>query len=651
VDQPVILCGLGRVGWRVLEYLRAGSLAVVVIDLKCNPKDRRLEGVRAIEGDCRQEEVLREAGVAGCSGVLVLTSDDLVNITTALTVRKLNQGVRLVLRMFNQNLLVRLGKAVENVFMLSTSSLTAPVLAVTALAGQSLGTLRIEGSADIKLRVAELSLALGSPLLDRTTADLPALCPRVAVLAHLPVEGPPHFLRDVEPRTPLRTGDRLVLCGETEALAPLLAGRAEDVAPHILWASWLRRNGRAAWRTLSEIDLPVKICTLVLMSVIIVSTLIFRLLVDRFSSTADAFYRTISLIATGADMVERDYDQPWQKVFVGMLRLVGAAATAAFTALFTNYLLRARLSGALEVRRIPDSGHVIVCGLGPLGFRTVQELVRFGERVVVVELQRDNRFVSTSRRLGAAVIHGDATVREVLRQAHAATARAVVAATSDDLVNLEVALLVREMNEKQRVVVSLNDPHLAETLRVAARVRFALSMPTIAASAFVAALFGDRVQNVFLIDGKLLAVVDLVIQPADTVFNGQIVRSVAIDFALLPIVVLSVDGSTRADLYDTRLLPGDRLIAFAALLDLEKLLRREPAPRDREVVVTSVPGAARDLVARQMTAGHIVSSVEEAETALAKLPVALARNLTRGQAEQMMVELGRDGVKAEVKRN
>jgi Trk K+ transport system NAD-binding subunit len=648
VDQPVILCGLGRVGWRVLEYLRASGLPVVVIDLKCNPKDRRLAGVRAIEGDCRQEEVLREAGVAGCRGVLVLTSDDLVNITTALTVRQLNPSARLVLRMFNQNLLLRLGKAVENVFTLSTSSLTAPVLAVTALAGQSLGTLRIGGPEDIKLRVAEMSVAPGSALLGRTIGDLPSLWSRVAVLAHLPVQGTSRFLLDLEPRATLQTGDRLVLCGDTQALEPLLAARGEEVAPHILWASWLRRNGRAVWRTLSEIDLPVKICSLVLLTVIIFSTLVFRLLVDRFSSTADAFYRTISLIATGADMGERDYDQPWQKVFVGMLRLVGAAATAAFTALFTNYLLRARLSGALEVRRIPDSGHVIVCGLGPLGFRTVQELVRFGERVVVVELARDNRFVSTARRLGAAVIHGDATVREVLRQAHATTARAVVAATSDDLVNLEVALLVRELNEKQRVVVSLNDPQLAETLRMAARVRFALSMPTIAASAFVAALFGDRVQNVFLVDGKLLAVMDLVIQPTDSVFNGQIVRAVAIDFRLLPVVVLSVDGSTRPNVYDTRLLPGDRLIAFAALLDLERLLRREPAAHEFDVVASSVPAAARAELSRQM-ATTLSVSLEEADKALASLPVAVARKLTRGQAEQLALELARDGIKADVR--
>ena len=81
-----------------------------------------------------------------------------------------------------------------------------------------------------------------------------------------------------------------------------------------------------------------------------------------------------------------------------------------------------RLGGVLEVRRIPESGHVIVCGLSTVGFRVVEELVRLGERVVVIDRDPTCRFVPTARRLGAAVMIGDAAVLEVLRQANAASA-------------------------------------------------------------------------------------------------------------------------------------------------------------------------------------------------------------------------------------
>src|SRR5262249_59180511 len=100
--------------------------------------------------------------------------------------------------------------------------------------------------------------------------------------------------------------------------------------------------------------------------------------------------------------------------------------------------------------------------------------------------------------------------------ATAGTGRAVIGASSDDLVNLEVALLAREMNPQQRVVLRLSDPHLAQTLREAARIRLALSVPALAAPAFVAALFGDRVLSVFLVGDHLLAVVDVLVQAEDT---------------------------------------------------------------------------------------------------------------------------------------
>ena len=73
------------------------------------PDDSRLNGTRAIKGDCRSSEILETAGVRDASAVVIVTSDDLVNVTTALLVRKLNPSTRVVVRMFNQNLLDRLG--------------------------------------------------------------------------------------------------------------------------------------------------------------------------------------------------------------------------------------------------------------------------------------------------------------------------------------------------------------------------------------------------------------------------------------------------------------------------------------------------------------------------------------------------------------
>jgi Trk K+ transport system NAD-binding subunit len=332
-------------------------------------------------------------------------------------------------------------------------------------------------------------------------------------------------------------------------------------------------------------------------------------------------------------------------VFAAILRVSGAAITAAFTAIMANYLLRARLGGALEVRRIPDSGHIVVCGLGSVGFRVIEELLNQGERVVAIEIAANNRFVATARRLGAAVIIGDATVPEVHRQAHSGTARAVVAGTNEEIINLEIALLVRSINPLQRVVLRLSDADLAKMLRESANVRLAVSVSTLAAPAFVAALFGDRVLSVFLLQGKLLAAIDLIIGEQDGVFVDQTVRAVAVDYRLLPVAVLTSDGKVVDQPLKVRLGKGDRLVGLIALPDLQRLVRREAAVRDCEVEVTAFPLPAKDWLATLVRTRLGVSS-EEATEKLAHLPFHVGLGMSRGEAEDVIAHLAREKISA-----
>ena len=125
-----------------------------------------------VPGDCRRKETLERAGVAAARGVLVLTNDDQLNVSTALMARSLNRDVRIVVRMFNQNLLSRLGKAVQNVFALSTSNLTAPLLALTALTGHALGTFRLQCEQHNRRQVAGVTVTPTSPLRGRTLAEV-----------------------------------------------------------------------------------------------------------------------------------------------------------------------------------------------------------------------------------------------------------------------------------------------------------------------------------------------------------------------------------------------------------------------------------------------------------------------------------------------
>jgi len=646
MDQHIVLCGLGRTGWRVLDYLRAAGLPVVVIDSQCRPDDPRLAGVTFVPGDMRQRDVLARADIDRARGVLVLTNDDLVNVATAMTVRSLNRSVRIVLRLFNQNLLGRLGKTVENIFALSTSLLTAPMLAVTALTGQGLGSFRVEGRTDgpspkatsTPRQIVQVAVEADHPGVGRSVGSL-APSRDVLVLAH---RRPGDYLRllgEVDPATPTQAGDEVVLCGPPRDLAAVLPDAGD--ATRATWRGWLGRQARAVFGSLPEIDPALRYVFYVLLAIVALGTVVLRYGAENTTWTK-GLVRTLTALTTTNSTIDLQAQDPLPiTVFLTFLKITGTAFVAVLTAILTNYFLRARLGQILDVRRVPEAGHVVVCGLSPVGFRVVEELLQAEAKPVVVELDEANRFVATLRRQGVPVVGGDATVPEVLRQANVRTAKAVVVATNHDLINLEVALLVRDANEQQRVVVMQSDPNLANLLREAANIRQAVSIHALAAPAFLAALFGDRILAVFLIRDRILAVVDLVAQGADDVLLDQSVRAIAVDYHLAPVAVIPAGGEATTTSH--RFASGDRVVGIIALSDLERLLKREAPPREYAVELDAMPLPARGWVVGQLRLLFQCSN-EEAEAKLASLPLRLAENLTRGQAEDLAARFQRERV-------
>lgn len=574
--QHFILCGLGKIGWRVLDQLRAAGVPIVAVDNHCAPDDPRLGGVTLIRGDARHADVLTRAGVEHARGVLILSSDDLVSLSIALLVRHLNPSVRVVVRLFNQSLISRLGSAMGKMQALSASALAAPLLALIARTGRTAGMVRLGDGR--RLQIAELIVPRDSPLLGKRLGDV-AVASNVTLVAHQAALRPLLLLDEVKLDAPIAADDRVVVCGPPEMVTPLLVESQNESIPDLLWAGTGRRLSRVFARSVALVDWPVKVCTAIFVSVILISVLVFRFGM-KDDDLIDAFYRTMSLLATGADMRGDDVDRgSWQKAFISGLRLLGTALTAAFTAIFTNYLIRANLGGALEVRRIPERGHIVVCGLGNVGFRVAEELIGLGEPLVVIESNAANTFISTARRLGAAVIIGSATVPQVLRQAHADNARAVVAATSNDLANLEISLLVRELAPKQRVVLRLIDAQLATTLRESANVRLAVSVPELAAPAFVAAMFGDQVCGMFQVQGQMLAVFDLIVEERETDLCGHRLGELVRTNHMAPLAWTSAANAAKQIDEAQCLEVGDRLTVLVTLDHLQRWMRREmPQP-------------------------------------------------------------------------
>ena len=73
--------------------------------------------------------------------------------------------------------------------------------------------------------------------------------------------------------------------------------------------------------------------------------------------------------------------------------------------------------------------HIILVGLGHLGYRVALKLHEMGEPLVVVEYNADSDMVSTAKQMGIPVIHDDATRPSVLEAAAIKKARTIIMAS------------------------------------------------------------------------------------------------------------------------------------------------------------------------------------------------------------------------------
>ncbi|MHA1664520.1 MAG: potassium channel family protein [Candidatus Njordarchaeales archaeon] len=106
----IIVIGAGHLGRRVIDWMKKMEFPFVIITL---PKDREnnetirqliKENFPVIFGDATIGEILKDAGIDRAKGIIVTINNDLANLTIAEKARKLNPKVRVVLRLYNDEL-------------------------------------------------------------------------------------------------------------------------------------------------------------------------------------------------------------------------------------------------------------------------------------------------------------------------------------------------------------------------------------------------------------------------------------------------------------------------------------------------------------------------------------------------------------------
>ncbi len=136
----MIVCGLGKIGYRVVRSLTLMRPQPRIV-LICREEDTFAPLIAEIRpliaaihaGDRRQIELLRTAGIDRACAVVAVTSDDLTNLQIGLAARRLVPAIDMVLRVTNEDLAEHLEMIFGVHTTFSVAGLAAPTLAAAAV--------------------------------------------------------------------------------------------------------------------------------------------------------------------------------------------------------------------------------------------------------------------------------------------------------------------------------------------------------------------------------------------------------------------------------------------------------------------------------------------------------------------------------------
>ena len=231
-------------------------------------------------------------------------------------------------------------------------------------------------------------------------------------------------------------------------LAPCLAAGAR---PHPWWARGVRL-----------VDDSLRLLTgagLGLLAILLLEVVMSILALHE--SLVDALFSSARVIATITDARTAAHGPVWFKLADTATAIVAVALVAVFTAGLVRRLSRPRLTALLGRRSAPRHRHVVLAGLGQVGFRLAQRLLEHGVPVLAVERDVAAPCVRIARQAGIPVVIADAEDRETLELAGVARAAVVAAVTSDDLANVAIGLTATEVAPAVALVLRLGDGDVA----------------------------------------------------------------------------------------------------------------------------------------------------------------------------------------------
>ena len=485
---PILICGLGSLGQACLKRLLEFDHPLVCIDRQSPQwQSADLQAALAeglILGDMRLPSTLKAGGIQQARSVLILSSDNTVNLETALQVRLLNQNATVVVRSSSQqgDLNRLLERRIANLITVDPQLLTAGAIAQALRKEAHPATFRVDG---VRILLGRSSrLGVQRPL----QLEAGELSTTVTPLMVQVDDG-------IHRRHRNQLSSRLI--------------RLVDAVKANLRERWTQISTRIFHPTLLEITLALALLLILLGLMIYGQSYGTRSsLFATFGLLKGEFVDPVNVLIEASQGDVRSL--PVSTLVMTLIyALFGTLLTSAVMALFTEQLLSNRLG--LRRRRPPrwNSPMVLVMDGKHLGNRVAERLQ--GDNVSIVRAHQNDNGEGVS-------------LETALRWSRRTPLQGAALLSRDLMANLRLALELQEQRPEARLVIATKHLPDADALGHLLGGITVIESVDIAADALVATAFGEEVREIRRVDGSNLMLVRYRIDARDTLHDLSVSR-------------------------------------------------------------------------------------------------------------------------------
>jgi voltage-gated potassium channel len=267
-----------------------------------------------------------------------------------------------------------------------------------------------------------------------------------------------------------------------------------------------------------------------------------------------------------------DFPHTWYLgIFYFIMPVIGLIILAQGVAEFSVMLFNLRARGKEWEIAVASTynNHIVLVGLGHLGFRVAEELINMEQDIVIIESNPKADLTATVKKMGIPVIPEDASHEITLLSAGVDHARAIILCIQNDSLNLKIALKARRINPTIHVILRIFDDDFAQGLQDQFGFS-AFSATGMAAPAFAAAASGVDMTRPITVEGQSMSLAHLKIE-SGSIINNQTISDVEQKYKLSVVFIRKNGTSDFHPPADCQLSSEDELAVLGGLNEIRSL--------------------------------------------------------------------------------